>query len=71
MRKFIPNPPVRYSERTVSGFLWLPKFLPNWKLHGEEIRWLEHATWIEQFIYTWRPHRWTDTPTPPQPETQA
>ena len=53
--------PQKFDLRTKTAFLWLPK-----RIYGET-RWLETATWEEQFNYTrggyaWKPRWWVDEP---------
>ena len=37
--------PKRRTKRTVTRFLWLPKWI------NDEMRWLETATWEEEVAY--------------------
>lgn len=64
MRKVIPQ---HKDTRTVSGFLWFRKiakagFGKTPKCWAES-RWLEHATWIEEYneqVGRWFPKHWRD-----------
>ena len=63
--KRAPPQPKIGEHRSVSGFLWTPKTI------GDETRWLERASWTEQYVTVgsgyaywreWRASEWNRKP---------
>lgn len=53
--------PNRFDTREITKFLFLPKKI------GRKVRWLEKATWEEQYVrdnywckYCWKSTKWLD-----------
>jgi hypothetical protein len=57
------------SKRTVTKFLWGPRTLSTSPRPyvEKETRWLERATWLEEFYYgIWKPVCWMDNEKVPE-----
>ena len=51
------------DTRICSGWLLFPKVLRNRETKPWQLRWLEHATWIEQLFGSWEARGWIDEET--------